>query len=191
MVGANDDSGVCAFTLESNVANIPVTGGTTYYIEWDDRWSSTGFDWDLSYVSCTPPTATGSSTDNCGAGTFTVDVDVTSLGSSVELQIESDLNGIEVASVLATGIVSIPTAYTAGTPVTITLRSTSDANCSLVVGTFGDCCSGSCVGAVPASSEPTRTWQLIAALVPAMHSPPALLTPAGGLGHLHRTVWPS
>ncbi|QQR86847.1 MAG: T9SS type A sorting domain-containing protein [Flavobacteriales bacterium] len=151
LVGANDDSGVCAFTLESNVANIPVTGGTTYYIEWDDRWSSTGFDWDLSYVSCTPPTATGSSTDNCGAGTFTVDVDVTSLGSSVELQIESDLNGIEVASVLATGIVSIPTAYTAGTPVTITLRSTSDANCSLVVGTFGDCCSGSCVGAVPAS----------------------------------------
>lgn len=145
-VGDNDDG--CG--LQSIVANLGVTGGVTYYIEWGNNFSSLGFNWTLGYVSCTPPSASGSSTDNCGAGTFTIDVDVTSLGSSAELQIESDVNGIEVASVTATGIVVIPAVYTAGTPVTITLRSTSDPNCSFVVGTFGDCCSGSCVGAVPA-----------------------------------------
>lgn len=134
----------------AQVSNIPVTGGTTYYIEWDDRWNGGPFNWNLNYVSCTPPTATGTSTDNCGAGTFTIDVNVTSLGSSAQLQVESDLNGIEVASVTATGIVSIPAVYSAGTPVTITLRSTSDPSCFVVVGTYSDCCNGTCAGATPA-----------------------------------------
>ncbi|MBK6776191.1 MAG: hypothetical protein IPG74_10255 [Flavobacteriales bacterium] len=77
----DDDCGLAAQEL-----NVPVTGGTPYYIEWDDRWSSTGFDWNLSYVSCTPPAATGVATDDCGLGTFTIAVDVTSLGSSTELR---------------------------------------------------------------------------------------------------------
>ena len=134
----------------AQVSGIAVTGGTAYFIEWDDRWNGGPFNWNLSYVSCTPPLATGTATDNCGLGTFTIDVNITSLGSSPELQIESNINGVEVASVMATGIVTIPATYTAGTPVTITLRSTSDPSCFVVVGTFSDCCSGVCTGAAAA-----------------------------------------
>ncbi|OUR95094.1 hypothetical protein A9Q87_00700 [Flavobacteriales bacterium 34_180_T64] len=48
-----DDDG-CG-TLRSLYTDYPVTNGTRYYIEWDDRWSSGGdpFDWTLTFN--TPP----------------------------------------------------------------------------------------------------------------------------------------
>lgn len=57
---ANDDS--CASGLGNNyaseISDFNVTGGTTYYIEWDDRWASgaNAFDWSLTY---SPPPACG------------------------------------------------------------------------------------------------------------------------------------
>jgi len=35
--------------LTSTVSNMAVTAGSEYLIEWDDRWSSNGFDWSLTY----------------------------------------------------------------------------------------------------------------------------------------------
>lgn len=35
----------------SAVENVPVDGGTTYYIEWDDRWFAGGFDFNLAFVA--------------------------------------------------------------------------------------------------------------------------------------------
>ncbi len=51
---ASDDDGCPdgAITGASFLANIPVLPGITYYIEWDDRWSASGFDWQLLFHGC-------------------------------------------------------------------------------------------------------------------------------------------
>jgi len=62
-IGSFDDN--CG--LSSSASNIAVTGGNTYYIEWTDRWTGQGFDWNLSYTnntffpntSATPTSVTG------------------------------------------------------------------------------------------------------------------------------------
>ena len=57
-VGSNDDfclDGTSGFSFASQVT-AGVTAGTTYFIEWDDRWSTAGFTWNLSY---TPAGVTG------------------------------------------------------------------------------------------------------------------------------------
>ncbi|MCB0815172.1 MAG: hypothetical protein KDB87_18655, partial [Flavobacteriales bacterium] len=50
-LGSNDDG--CG--LASQVTGIPVVSGTTYYIEWDDRWSPGDADWTLTYNAPPPP----------------------------------------------------------------------------------------------------------------------------------------
>lgn len=50
VVASNDDS--CPMTIGGNawaseITNIPVQFGTVYYIEWDDRWSGSAFDFTL------------------------------------------------------------------------------------------------------------------------------------------------
>ncbi|NEN24789.1 hypothetical protein G3O08_14890 [Cryomorpha ignava] len=53
-VASNDDA--CNYSFfdlfgrASKIENVAVTGGTTYYIQWDDRWSTSGFDWSLEYT---------------------------------------------------------------------------------------------------------------------------------------------
>ena len=43
--------------LSSELTGVAVTGGVTYYIEWDDRYDNSSFDWTLSFnsVSCVAP----------------------------------------------------------------------------------------------------------------------------------------
>ena len=58
-VANNDDT--CEVTaggsnFAASLTGVPVTNGTTYYIEWDDRWAEGPFDWTLTY---TPPPACG------------------------------------------------------------------------------------------------------------------------------------
>ena len=51
----NDDDGCDAPNgFGSSLEEIPVVSGTTYYIEWDDRWEEAPFDWTLEFVP--PPT---------------------------------------------------------------------------------------------------------------------------------------
>ncbi len=45
----SDDDGI-NFGLASIVSNMPVIGGTTYYIEWDDRWDDLPFEWTLDFT---------------------------------------------------------------------------------------------------------------------------------------------
>ncbi len=54
-------------------ASFAAVGGVTYYIEWDDRWSSVGFDWNLDFVtgptgdSCADPVAAVEGANTVGA----------------------------------------------------------------------------------------------------------------------------
>ena len=55
---ASDDDGGTGFTSDLTVN---LTSGTTYYIEWDDRWSGDGFEWEIIIVApeaCCMPNGT-------------------------------------------------------------------------------------------------------------------------------------
>lgn len=66
---ASDDDGGNGFTSE--LMAVPVTGGTTYYIEWDDRWTGNGFQWEFDYYYCTGGISNVTATDN-GSGNVTL-----------------------------------------------------------------------------------------------------------------------
>ena len=55
-IDGNDD--VSGTDYRSEVVDLPVTSGTTYYIVWDDRWQSTSFTFNLTFTgaSCFAPT---------------------------------------------------------------------------------------------------------------------------------------
>jgi len=38
------------------LTDVPVDSGTTYYFEWDDRWSTSGFNWTLTFTAISPTT---------------------------------------------------------------------------------------------------------------------------------------
>ncbi len=67
---ADDECPLSEFGLSfaSEISNLPVTGGTTYYIQWDDRWSISGFDWTLSFVGVLPPDCEGTPGGDVGEG---------------------------------------------------------------------------------------------------------------------------
>lgn len=53
----DEDTNCQAFGFASSVNEVAVVGGTTYYIHWDNRWSTTSSSWTLSFSttpSCTP-----------------------------------------------------------------------------------------------------------------------------------------
>lgn len=154
-LAANDDDfSPCHANGWNSTVVANLTGGETYFIEWNGNYASgnnVNFNWTLNYISCTPPAATASlESQNCGGGTFTAQVDVTSLGNSAPLEIVSDVNGVEVTGITTLGMVSIPFNYTTGTPVNFTIRSTADNACAASAGTVTECCNGTCAGAAPA-----------------------------------------
>ena len=58
-VAFNDDDcimGVGLNAYASQLVGIPVTAGTTYYFEWDDRWTPNGFSFDFDFYNCINPT---------------------------------------------------------------------------------------------------------------------------------------
>lgn len=56
-VAANDD--VDAVNYRSTISNIAVTAGTTYYIEWDDRWENVSSQFTFTFVAQTCFTPSG------------------------------------------------------------------------------------------------------------------------------------
>ena len=54
---ANDDDGCDAPNgFGSLVSDVSVTGGQEYLIEWDDRWGTAPFDWELTFTPALDPT---------------------------------------------------------------------------------------------------------------------------------------
>ncbi|BCY29495.1 GEVED domain-containing protein [Flavobacterium okayamense] len=82
--------------------------------------------------SCTPPAfATATVSHDCGNGQFSVDIDITALGSGSP----SITDGTSSWPVSGTGVVTVGP-FTYGTPVTLTLLHGSDNVCDIPVGTF-------------------------------------------------------
>ena len=55
LIGANDDFNGCISSgtnsFASRVDNLILSAGNTYFFEWDNAWSSTGFTWNFSYTA--------------------------------------------------------------------------------------------------------------------------------------------
>ena len=97
---ATDDDGGAGFT--STLTGVGVTAGTTYYIEWDDRWSASGFEWDFTFTTGVVPPA----------------ISITNSGAAESLRVFFiDANGDEqlsIAEILPGATVAIPN-YVSGT----------------------------------------------------------------------------
>lgn len=90
----------------SSVSNVPVTAGTTYYIEWDDRWMGAGtpsFNWTLDY---TPAGVTN----------------VTSTPGVLDAMVDWDPEGAETDWTLEYG----PSGFTPGSGTTWVITTASD-----------------------------------------------------------------
>ncbi len=92
-MGSSDDA--CPMSIggsgfASQVLGVPVVGGQNYYIEWDDRWTSVGFTWQLVFHCGNAPAATQSVIPDCANGVFSIDVTITSLGSAATVDINND-----------------------------------------------------------------------------------------------------
>ena len=122
--------------------------GFRYRISFDDDPNGPAYEYGFCLNSpiitsatpptCTVPVATAVLVENCAGGTFTVDVDVTSLGDATSLTISNDA-GVASTAVGATGM------YSAGpfpnyTAVNLVLEHDQDNVCNLSLGSFVDAC---------------------------------------------------
>lgn len=138
---SNDDA--CNVSgYSSEVTGLAVTGGATYHIEWDDRWSTNGFDWDLTFTPaplCTSPAATASVTDDCPMNQFSVDVDLTSIGDAPNVDIIENVNGggdVVVHDDVSALMMYAMGPYTVGDIVNIRVLHNGDPVCDLDLGNF-------------------------------------------------------
>jgi len=89
-IGTNDDS--CDLgdgNAWASELSLPVTNGTTYYIEWDDRWSLGPFDWSLTFTPLPPAPPLCASTPTPADAAM----DVVNLGDQVTLSWVLDTTG--------------------------------------------------------------------------------------------------
>jgi subtilisin-like proprotein convertase family protein len=85
-------------------------------------------------IACLDPVATASTTDDCPSGQFTLNVNLTSLGSAGSVTIATSV-GDTLFNIAATGNYQFG-AYAFGTPIGVTLIHNGDASCNVALGTF-------------------------------------------------------
>jgi hypothetical protein len=64
----------------AEVSDVSVLGGVTYYIQWDNQWEVSGFDWSLSFTSATAPDCEGVVGGAALPGTSCDDLDPSTVG---------------------------------------------------------------------------------------------------------------
>jgi hypothetical protein len=140
-------SGSIFMTVTSDVSGSCEDGSFNFELGWD---------WQVSCAGCTAPTADFTVVENCGAGTFTVDVDIISLGNSASLEISNDAGVAATTGVSSTGIQNVGP-FTIGSPVEITVSSESISGCELVQGGLDFTCPAvdNCLNATIVISQTT------------------------------------
>lgn len=103
-------------------------------------------------ASCTPPAATTTVVPACGTAQYSIDVNVTALGSGTP----SITDGTTTWPVSAIGVVNVGP-FASGSSVTLTLLHGSDATCNLPLGSFNYACppaNDNCANAVSLTVNP-------------------------------------
>nr|WP_321227236.1 T9SS type A sorting domain-containing protein [uncultured Psychroserpens sp.] len=92
-------------------------------------------------ASCEPPAATAVlSSQDCTAGNFLVDINVTDLGNGTP----AIFDGTTTTPIASTGVINLGP-YPIGTPVSFTLQHGNDVSCDVVLGTVSDTCPPPCI----------------------------------------------
>ncbi|MCZ4407594.1 T9SS type A sorting domain-containing protein [Cryomorphaceae bacterium 1068] len=140
-------SGSLSMTATSDVSGSCEDGSFNFELGWA---------WQVSCEGCTAPTVDFTVVDNCGAGTFTVDVDITSLGNSASVSISNDAGVTATTGVSATGVQNVGP-FNIGSPVEITVSSESISGCELVQGGLDFTCptGDNCLNASTVISQTT------------------------------------
>lgn len=124
----SDDDG-CTSGTGSEVLGIPVVGGSTYYIEWDDFWSTASFAWSLTYHDCEAPEATFQTVNDCPNLQFNIEVDITNMGTALTVDILNDGGAPTIlGATLGTHTIG---PFPFESLVTVTIAHDSDAFCDL------------------------------------------------------------
>lgn len=132
---AFDDDG-CPIGFGSQVIGLPVTGGVTYYFEWDDYWATLGFTWELLFHDCSAPQASFTVVNDCINFEYSIEVDITDIGSAVTVDITND-NGAPIVSGATIGVYTIGP-FISGTFTNINLVHDIDPFCDLIGGPFNN-----------------------------------------------------
>ncbi|MBP7450405.1 MAG: hypothetical protein KA817_10215, partial [Flavobacteriales bacterium] len=129
--------------------NVTATGNSLYMTLTTDGSvqcaTSTTYDpwvWEVVCLDCSYPVATAAVVNDCPNAQYFVSVDITDAGSGGMVDIVSNLNGLEANDV---GVgVHVVGPFANGTPVIITLVHPDNTLCNLELGSFFDCCQGTC-----------------------------------------------
>jgi len=145
LAGSNDD--FCPTTeggsAYASQVSIPVTAGTDYYIEWNNRWSSGPFNWSIEEIACTAPTVSIATNPidftNCPA-TLDVSLEVVDMGDASTLTIvaKDDDDNVLGNSVSATavGIFTVTDIPVPQSSVTFSFLHDSDSDCDVALGPY-------------------------------------------------------
>lgn len=74
----------------SEVAGLAAVPGETYYIEWDDRWTSQAFDWYLEFFCAGAPQSTYTVVADCANNEFSIEVTINTLGTATSVDITNN-----------------------------------------------------------------------------------------------------
>jgi hypothetical protein len=117
----------------------------------------TSWDFDVVCATCVNPTATYTVVPDCGNGQYSIDVDVTTLGTATSLTITDGVTTLPM--IAATGIQTFGP-YADGASTTITITNEQDAGCSISSGVITYVCppvNDDCANAIAVNCGDTVT----------------------------------
>lgn len=115
-----------------------------------------GWQWEVTCEGCAPPSANFTVVDDWETSSFSINVDITSLGNSNSLTVTNDGGVDPITGITVTGIQSVGP-FPVGNPVTVTVASESISACSVVqAGLNFECPTAeNCTNASSVSSQTT------------------------------------
>lgn len=127
----------------SAIETMFVEGGVSYYIQWDNNWSDDGTSWELSFMpvpECETAEATAETSFDCDNDNFSINIDLTSLGTASSIDLVEIIDETETAvysDVTTTGSFDFGP-YSFGTTVSVMILNNDDDNalCQVDMGTF-------------------------------------------------------
>ncbi|SFN50453.1 Por secretion system C-terminal sorting domain-containing protein [Bizionia echini] len=124
-----------------NLSDVVLLAGNTYYVVLSNSSASRTYTYSLIIQrnSCINPTFTLANVSDCGNDQFSIDVDVTYLGSATSLTLSDDSAATsDITNITSTGVVNIGP-YPSGTTVNVSLTNDQDSACLFDDSTFYYC----------------------------------------------------
>lgn len=152
-------------TASSGSIYLQVTSNATISCSSGGAGLTGGWNWTVSCEGCVAPQAGFAVLEDCDAGTFTVNVNITSLGNATSVDITNDAGVSSTTGVNATGVQNVGP-FILGTPVEITVSDAATPACNVSQGGLDFECSApspACEDATQLTVLPTFAQSMIPA----------------------------